>query len=966
MTSSAAAAQAPDGLIGRREELRAVLDALEAPGAAVIIEGEAGIGKSALWRAAGAALRTDGRLVLRGRTSEAEARLSFVTLGDLLEPVLDQVVAALEGPARRALEVALLRAEASGPDPADPRAIGLAVLAGLRALSADRAVVLAIDDVQWLDVPSAAALGFALRRLEDEPVALLATRRVEPGARSATSVEELLDSDRVMRVRVGPLSLGAVHELIRVRLGLELARDPTVRLHAACGGNAFFALEIARELAAPGQMPQEIRGAGTTGGAGEAPAAAQPLRIPDNVRGLVARRLARLPAHTRETLLVAAALTRPTLSTLRAVQADAEAALEPALRAGIVELDGDRLRFEHPLLAAVPYGEALPRERRRIHARLAAVLADPEERARHQALAAERPSSAVSASLMAAVSTARGRGAPQAAAELAELAVELTPPGSGRIRSERLLAAAELRFQTGEVERCESLLERLLDGPPAPTMRLAALGLLGAARGEGRSIPAAIEVYQHALTVAAGRDADATRVDFHQRLAWNFMIARDAAAAEEHAQRACSLAEPLDDDAVTATALATAGLLAVVRGRPPDEAAFARARALELAVRERGRWMWPDESPTLVHGAALLWAGELEAARPLLETAYAQVAERGDAISLGTVLNYLSPLATRGGELRRGYDLARKGVELSLAPAPAVARTGALFVAAHASAPLGLADETRANAAAGLQQAQRIENWYFAIGCLAALGSLALSAEDFAGAVETLEQAAALERRLGIQAPGIFMVGPDHVEALAALNRVPEADAAAEAWRARCAAAGRPWALALAHRCDGIVLAARGQTEPALAAFACALAEHERQPRILERARTLLALGAALRQARRKRAAREALQTAREAFAGADAELWAQRAERELARIGGRTAALGAGPLTATEQSIAELVVAGASNREVAQALHLSPKTVEWNLSRIYRKLGVRSRAGLAAALSGAAARGSLGARPEA
>jgi DNA-binding NarL/FixJ family response regulator len=948
MTGSEAAARASGGLIGRRPELQRVLEQLERAGAAVVIEGEAGIGKSALWRAASDALSADGRLVLRGRTSQAEARLSFVTLGDLLDPVLAQVLAALDGPAHRALDIALMRADATDREPPDPRAIGLAVLGGLRALAAEQPVVLAIDDVQWLDAPSAAALGFALRRLEHEPVALLATRRLEPGAPDSDALEALLEHDRVVRVRVGPLSLGAVHEMIRTRLGVDLSRAPTVRLHEVSGGNAFFALELARELAA-----RETAPGGPAGAREGAAALMEPLRVPDNVRSLVAGRLGRLPANTRETLLLAAALTRPTLSVLGRVQPDAESALEPALRAGIVELDGDRLRFEHPLLAAVPYGEALPNERRRLHARLAAILTDPEERARHEALAAEGPSAAVSRSLMAAARAARTRGAPQAAAELAELAVELTPTSAPQAQAERLLEAAELRFQTGAVERCEALLEDLLASEAPDHVRMAAFGVLGAVRGETRSAGAAIAVYEDALAQTGDGGADATRVDFHQRLAWNQLVCGTADAAEHHATAALVLAERLSDDAANAIALATAALVGVVRGQPVDEPAFVRARALETASRACGRWIWPDESPALLHGVALLWSGELEASRPLVESALELARDRGDAISLCTILNYLSPLATRAGDLRLGYELARESVELSLPPGPLVARTGALFVRAHAASLLGLVEETRASATVGLEQSERVENWYFAIGCLTALGSVAVSTEAFSDAAASLERAAALERRHGIEAPGIFAVGPELVEALLGSGRTAEAAAEASSWRARCEMLGRPWALALAHRCDGLVLTAHGEHDEAEAAFARALAEHERQARPLEHARTLLALGSALRQARRRRDARETLEAAREGFAALGAGRWAERARHELARIGGRAPAARTGELlTAVEQSIARLVSEGHTNREVGELLHLSPRTVEWNLSRIYRKLGVRSRTGLAAALS--------------
>lgn len=930
---------------------------LREPGAAIVIGGEAGIGKSALWRAALSARASEGWCVLRCRSTEAEAKLSFVALGDLLEPVLERMLVELEPPRRRALEVALMRRDGDASEPPDPRAIGLAVLGGLRALAAQMPVAIGVDDVQWLDRPSAAALSFALRRLEGGCVGLLSTRRIEPGSPAPTPVEALVGSDRVRRVRLGPLSLGAVHELIASRLGVNLTRARTARLHETCGGNPFFALEIARELAA-----RDRREDGSAGGraAGGDESLSAPLPVPDDVRALLSRRLARLPDRTRHVVLTASALTRPGLAVLRRAEADAEEALTPALEAGAITLDGDVLRFEHPLLASVLYGDAPPATRRRIHARLAEVLQDPEERARHLALAASAPSAAVARSLVVAARTARARGAPQAAAELTERAVELTPPASAQARAKRLLEGAELYFQAGDLERCEVMLTRLLAAAPRRGSRLAALRLLGAVRTEVSSCEAAIEVYEQALEHAGGDQSAAA--ELHQRLAWVLLLSHDAGAAELHAVQALALCEAADDGAQIAIATATAVLVGVVRGRGVDEPAVQRALALEAHASADGHWIWPDESPTLLHGVAQLWAGELERARPPIEAARRLADERGDTVSATTILAYLSPLATREGSVREGLALAAEMLELTVPLEPSSVRAGALFVHAMAAAAAGADSETRASVHEGLELARRTGNGYHEIGCLAALGSLELSRGNPEAAVGPLERAAALIERLEIEAPGVFLLGPDRVEALAALNRVQEAEAAAARWRARALATGRPWALALAGRADGIVIAARGDHDGAVRALRAALAEHDRQLRPLARARTQLALGTVLRQARSKRAAREALQAARDGFAECGAALWMQRAELELRRIGGRALAA-EGSLSASEQSIAALVAEGRSNREVAELLHLSPRTVEWNLSRLYRKLGVRSRAGLAPALA-AADRGGASADP--
>jgi DNA-binding NarL/FixJ family response regulator len=196
---------------------------------------------------------------------------------------------------------------------------------------------------------------------------------------------------------------------------------------------------------------------------------------------------------------------------------------------------------------------------------------------------------------------------------------------------------------------------------------------------------------------------------------------------------------------------------------------------------------------------------------------------------------------------------------------------------------------------------------------------------------------------------------PDLIEALIGIGELDRAGSLAAELSRRAVALGAPWARALARRCDGLVAEARGDRERAIDAYEQALANHARQPRPPEQARTELALGHALRRAGRKRAARETLERSVRGFDTIGARVWAERARRELGRIGGRPAPAG-NRLSATEASITELVRLGRTNREIAAELHLSPKTVEWNLSKIYRKLGVRSRTELAATLDRARA----------
>jgi predicted ATPase len=392
-------------VIGRDHELdaiRAFVGRIDAGPSALVLSGEPGIGKTLLWERGVDEARERSVRVLTCHAAEAEASLSFSALSDLLGETLDGAAVALAPPRRHALEVALLLAEPSETPP-DAHAIGLAVLDLLRVLSEPGPLLLALDDVQWLDPSSAGVLQVALRRLTGEGIGVLATLRRAPDVAVTFSLQRSFPEERLERVAVGPLSLGALHRLLEVRLGLELTRPELVRVQEATAGNPFFALELGRELLRTGTRP----------GAGRA------LRVPDSLHELLGGRLAQLPGETADVLLQIATLARPTVELVAAVHGDRERvlrALEAAHREGVVELDDSRLRFSHPMLASICYEEAPVWKRRAVHRALATVVSDAEERARHLALATEGPDSFVASALDEATEQAAARGATAAAA----------------------------------------------------------------------------------------------------------------------------------------------------------------------------------------------------------------------------------------------------------------------------------------------------------------------------------------------------------------------------------------------------------------------------------------------------------------------------------------------------------------------------------------------------------------------
>jgi DNA-binding CsgD family transcriptional regulator len=404
------------------------------------------------------------------------------------------------------------------------------------------------------------------------------------------------------------------------------------------------------------------------------------------------------------------------------------------------------------------------------------------------------------------------------------------------------------------------------------------------------------------------------------------------------------------DPVAEETAGATLALLLAARGRPIPPQLLPRNRVAIPAQDERP-WAWSETSPAALEGVVLLWAGELERARGPLRAMQREANEASDPWREMHALAYLSALETNLGRPGRGRELARRYLELAIETDQEAQRAGALWPVAAAASWLGRTDEAQDAAREGLALAERTGHRLYVIGNLTALGATALSRADPSAAADTLSRAWKLMKSGGVESLARFPVLADLVEALLAIGENDRAAALAREHVRIARNVGAPWALALAARCGGLVAEARGKEKAAIAAFERALGEHDRQDRPLDRARTLLAYGTYHRRRRQKLAARERLESARAAFEAAGAARWAERAETELGRIGGRRAAAH-GTLSATEGAIAAHVAEGETNREVAAALHISERTVEWNLSKLYRKLGVRSRTELARALA--------------
>jgi DNA-binding CsgD family transcriptional regulator len=876
-----------------------------------VVSGEAGIGKTALWLAGLDAAAARGYRILSSRPSEVEATFSFAGLTDLLGAAAGDVLPELPPIQRHALEAALLLGDSATN--ADDRAAAAAFLGALQLLARDGPLCLAVDDVQWLDAASVAALGYALARLNDGPVAaLLAVRGDVP-----EWVHRALPEDRLQVVDVAGLSLGATHELLHARLDATFPRPTLIKLWETSRGNPFFALELAIAL--------QRRGGPLAPG--------EELPIPSSLDELLNARVDTLGAEALEVAHAVAAVADPTVPLMEsAVGPGFDTGLAEALATRILELDGERLRFAHPLFGSAVAARQTPSRRRSLHARLAKIVPSSEEGARHLALATAEPDDDIASALEGAARTAHTQGALSAAAELAEQALRLTPLASVDDARRRLLVAADRHHAAGDTGRAIVLLERAEAAAAPGVERAAALAQLAAVQMSPRE---AVAIYRDALSEAEGDDA--LQATIHLNLAGLMRFADGVARGLEHGEHAVVAASRTGDPALRCRALAAYGLLHFNAGLGIPSVEMDDALSLERSLSE-----WPlDDGPTNVFAHQLTWIADVERARALLHEVRSAVTSRNDPVGESGALWYLSLLEWRAGRWEEADRHAAESLEL-------MAQLGRWsppyeFPAAIIAAHRGRSDEARTRArrvltlaeTEGMRVAQSGYGWV--------LGFIELSHGDAPAALEHLRRAHEIR---DVGEPAMRLELGDLLEALIAVSELGEAEEIISTWEARAHELDRAWMLAILARGRGLLLAARGHLDAAFASFDHALAEHARSTDPFHHARTLLALGRTQRRAKKRGAARATLEDALARFERLGAPLWAEQAHAELARIGGRTPSRD--ELTEAERRIALLVAEGRTNREVAAALFLTVHSVETALTRVYRKLGVRSRAELA------------------
>jgi DNA-binding CsgD family transcriptional regulator len=907
-------------ILGREAEVQAVGRFLDGPApAALILEGPAGIGKTTVWRAGLEHAHTRSHRVLVTRPSEIETAPATAGLIDLLSDLFDEHGSSLPAPQRAALGVALLRADGAHAD-TQPGTVSAAALGLLRRASEDSPVLLAVDDLQWLDPATAGTLAFALRRLRESPVLLLATTRAE-------ELQPTRDPVPIAghRMAIPPLDVASLSRLIARELGRRLSWPVVRRIATIAAGNAFLAIELARVASTSGAAPDEL--------------SPEALSRSMSIRRLAETRVRALPESTRTALGVLAALGEPRTAVLARVLSD-EAVLEAAFDAGVVEEESDRVRFTHPLLVAGALSSLSPSRRRSIHRTLADLADTAEERARHLAAATTEPSPEVAAAIEEGAAGARSRGAPAAAAQLLEDAVRLTPAADGAALGRRLVSAGNCREQAGDTARALELFRRAVrESPPGPQR---AEARIWAASHEHTAAKDNVIELRVALQECA-TDAT-TRATCLQCLGLALLIAGDGRSAQQHLRQAVDLSARVEDEELRVSVLSLAGfvdeLLGPGSGRP----------ALKTAARLADHRLIsePALSPDALLGTVHCWADELEPARVLLLGVRERTMAAGDEQGVALVDCWLTDLEARACNLSQAGAYAGEAIAILDLGRDDLNLACALIARALTAAYEGDERLARRMVARGLAICEALGDHFFAAQGLGVLGFLELSLDRPSEALGHLRTADDDLRAMGVEEPGAFPHRDDLIEVLIATGQPAEAQQRLTRLRALGEHVDRPRPLCTALRGQAMLAAHGGDLERAVTLFEEALELHDRLPVPLERGRTLLALGMTHRRARHRRAARERLLEAATLFDDVGAAIWRDRARRELGRISGRVAG-SRDELTPTERQTAELVATGRSNREVAAELFVTVRTVEANLTRIYAKVGVRSRGELAA-----------------
>jgi len=904
-------------LLGRVAELAVCQGAL-APeraggGAAVVIAGAPGIGKTSLWRAVagcqpGAVLRTTG--VPGGQPGLAN-------LAELLDPVAATVLPGLPEPQARALRAALGLAPAEMP--LAETVLERAVVTVVRGL-AEAGVLVAVDDEQWVDQDTGRLLETAVVRLAGTSVRWLVSVRSGHADRGLARVLEHELGSRVTRVDLAGLDDAALSELVMARFPGQWSPGVLRQVAALAAGSPYAALEVARETVARG---------GRDGTA---------ARLPGTLSGALCSRLERLGPRTLAVVQAAALAAAPTRALLRAaVGGPVGEQVNEALDAGVLEAapPDPVLRFSHPLLREAAGGMLTDVARRRLHRVIGAALGDPQDAAWHLACGADEPDEALARRVEEAARDAGSRGAAARAAALAGMAAGLTPDPGSADAWRRRLDWLERLDAAGEFAQARRLGEKwALDVPVSLRGRLTA-----ARAGYEPDAGSACRLYAEAFQDLAGHDpARAAQVGTQLSIATAFLLGRldegrvIVAAAVEQARAA-------GDPVALRVAMGQDGFLAATAGEAAAGGRLQEAVALPGLTDTVNPYAAPETNLAMWH----LWRGELDPARDLLNAVIAVAERHGSDEGARGALIHLTEVEWRAGNWDAAAAHAashNRWARETGHPQEAVSA----YLGSLVEAGRGNVEHARELAATGVAHGEAMQDLVFAAQCRWVLGQLELSVDDPAAALRWLEPIADKLQASGTGEPGAYPFTPDLIEAWAGAGHLDRA-ASRLAWLQEAARRlDHPWAKITGGRAEAVLRLAQRDPPAAVQAVAPVIAEARELRLPFELGRCLLVLGTAQRKARQRRDAAASLDEAIATFRALGAPRWQALATAQRARL----APANDSSLTPTERRIAGLVASGHTNPEIAAALYISVKTVEANLTRIYRKLSLRGRVDLA------------------
>ena len=899
------------GLIGREDEQKAISalisDAKQGRSAVLAVVGEPGVGKSALLNHA--VQLAEGMNVLRASGVQSEAQIPFAGLSELLRPALRHIdrlpeaqAAALQG----ALALIPARSE-------DRFSVGAATLSLIAAYAEDQPVLVLLDDAHWLDGSSANALSFAFRRLLADSVAVLL------GVRSAE--RSLLDGSDLPYIHLEGLDLGEATALIAETAG-PVPDDVAQRVHRHTGGNPLALVEAAREIGLFSQGdPIEV-----------------PLPIVTRVSEVYASRWRALTAPCRQILLLAAASDTGDLPTIaRAAATSKLDVLEEAENHKLIELHPGRIEFTHPLARSAIYAGASPQERRQAHKALAAALpdADVDRRAWHLAQASIGPDDAACSALEQSAVRSRDRNAYDVASRTFERAAQLAPDESRQARL--LLQSAEAAWAAGDGPRTKELLRQAEIHSVDSELNVAIEHLRGRVAISIGPVSDAISIL-----LTGAKKATPERA---------ILMLADAVNAAFYATNLDSMREAADEltrldtrdlpDRTQFFALMARGM-AVTFAVGSDSGAPLFRRAMTIAIRDSPS----TDDPVWLTWAAMsvLWLRESSSDRALIQRATDVARSRTSLGALPFLLGHIAIDDATSNRWPEAEATFYEAIHLAEETGQRTLLSFCLSRLAWLESRQGKEQLCLQHAGDAIRLADELDIKLSKLWALAALGDLFLATGRAEEAARHLQLHMSLFQGITDvdQSPA-----PELVDLHLRLGDVDSATSLAHQYQQQADTKGQPWALARAARCRGLLAADDDIDQP----FTEALSIHEQTPDIFETARTHLAYGSRLRRARQRVRAREHLESAIDIFDRLGAAPWGSMARTELAATGvtaRKRDESTRNQLTPQELQIALLLADNHTTKQTAAALFVSPKTVEYHLRNVYRKLGCNTREELA------------------